>query len=99
MATGALHANENYLFCKDELCFAYGWLSGEMADCIDQYPIGVHYPMWLWYQWKGCHKRPDMRTLGQCHAAKGMRVTLMVAEIPDNMVLWSDVDLWHIGLK
>lgn len=32
--TGVLRANENHLFCEDDLRFAYDWLSREMNKRI-----------------------------------------------------------------
>lgn len=99
MKTGFLRADENHLFCEDELRFAYDWMAAKMVQRIGNPPNNVRYPVWLWYQWEGCRKRPDMRTFVRSWAAKGTPKTLITVEIPDHMVLLSDFDMWHIVLN
>ncbi len=99
MKTGFLRADENHLFCEDDLRFAYDWMAEEMKKRIGNPPDKIQYPVWLWYQWEGCRKRPDMRSFGRRWAAKGTPITLITAEIPDHKVLLSDFDMWHIVLN
>ena len=99
MKTGFLRADENHLFCKDDLRFAYDWMAAKMVQRFGNPPNNVRYPVWLWYQWEGCRKRPDMRTFVRGWAAKGTPITLITVEIPDHMVLLSDFDMWHIVLN
>ncbi len=97
LKTGALRANEQYLFCQDDLRFAYNWIASEMQKRISAPPAGVRYPVWAWYQLSGQRKRPDMRTYRDW-AEKGTPIVLMTVEVPDEMVLLSDFDMWHIVL-
>lgn len=61
-------------------------------------PDDVIYPVWAWYQWEGVRKRPDMR-IHRYAGKKGTPVVLQTIDIPDNMVLLSDFDMWHVILN
>ncbi|WP_461812451.1 DUF3841 domain-containing protein [Faecalimonas sp.] len=95
---GVLHANENHLFCEDDLRFAYDWMAEQLAQKVGKAPSGVHYPIWAWYQWEGRHKRLDMRTHRRWYV-KGTPIVLLTLEIPDQFVLLSDYDMWHCVLN
>lgn len=43
-------------FCRDQ----YDWLVKEMKKRIGDPPEGVSYPVWAWYMWEGCRKKPDL---------------------------------------
>lgn len=98
METGSLVANEDYLFFPIDDCDAYRWLSKRMADLIGEPPSGVRFPVWAWYQWEGVRKRPDMRTHRRW-TTKGTPIVLITFEIPDDKVLLSDFDMWHVVLN
>lgn len=57
---------------------------------------GVDYPVWFWHTWEGERKRPDMRRGGR--APRGTPVVLLTVDAPDDQVLLSDFDLWHMVL-
>ena len=95
---GVLHANEKYLFCGDELRFAYDWMADQLEQRVGKAPNGVHYPIWAWYQWEGQRKRLDMRTHRRW-GVKGTPIVLLTLEIPDHLVLLSDFDMWHCVLN
>ncbi|WP_422092217.1 DUF3841 domain-containing protein [Tenacibaculum ovolyticum] len=56
------------------------------------------YPIWAWYQYKNKDsKRPDLRTSGFLpKGTKGVRIEF---EKPDNQILLSDFNLWHLPLN
>jgi hypothetical protein len=60
-------------------------------------PEGATYPFWAWHtiEWK--HQKPDLRRT-EFRAYRGNQVCLEL-EIPDNMVLLSNEDMWHIVLN
>ncbi len=95
---GVLHANEKYLFCQDELRFAYDWMAEQLTQRVGKAPNGVRYPIWAWYQWEGKRKRLDMRTHRRW-SVKGTPIVLLTLEIPDHLVLLSDYDMWHCVLN
>ena len=94
----SLRADESRLFCGDEFKFAYDWLAARMREKIGEPPEGVKYPVWAWYQWEGVRKRPDMRGSHKCYGDKGTPIVLLTADVPDELVLLSDFDMWHCVL-
>lgn len=80
----------------EEFVNAYEWLSKEMKKRIGNPPSDVKFPVWAWYKIDGKNHRPDMRT---CDMRVFEKSVLMEIEIPDNQVLLSDFDLWHIVLN
>ena len=94
--TGVLRANEDHLFCGDDLRFAYDWLSDQMVNRIGTPPENVHYPVWAWYQWEGKRKRMDQRLSG--YAKRGTPLVQITFEADPDSFLLSDFDMWHIVL-
>ncbi len=90
--TGVLIANEDHLFCQDDLRFAYDWMSQQMVQRIGASPDGIHYPVWAWYQWEGKRKRQDLRRSG--YADRGTPMVQITFEAEENKFLLSDFDLW-----
>ena len=88
--TGALRANENFLFCEDYYRFAYDWLSNQMALRIGPPPENVRYPVWAWYQWEGKRKRRDLRQSG--YAKRGTPMVQITFEADPDSFLLSDFD-------
>lgn len=97
LESGVLRADNDHLFCEDYFRNAYGWMSSQMKLRISDPPAGVDYPVWFWHTWEGERKRPDMRRGG--HAPRGTPVVLLTVDIPDDQVLLSDFDLWHLVLN
>ncbi len=91
--TGILVANEEFLFCGDELRFAYDWMAKQMMKRIGAPPEGVRYPVWAWYQWEGKRKRMDQRQSG--YAKRGTPLVQITFEADDDIFLLSDFDAWH----
>ena len=91
--TGVLVANENFLFCQDDLVFAYDWMSQQMNARIGNPPKGVKYPIWAWYQWEGKRNRRDLRSSG--YAKRGTPLVQITFEADADSFLLSDFDAWH----
>ena len=94
--TGILRANEDHLFCGDDLRFAYDWLSRQMESRIGSAPENVRYPVWAWHQWEGKRKRMDQRLSG--YAERGTPLVHITFEAEPDFFLLSDFDMWHIVL-
>ena len=95
--TGFLRANNDDLFCKDELRFAYKWMSKQMCLRIGPPPTGVQYPLWAWYQWEGHRSRRDLRCSG--YAPRGTPLVQIEFEVDTENILKSDFDDWNFVLN
>lgn len=89
--TGVLTANEDHLFCENDLRFAYDWLSQQMIQKIGAPPDGVRYPVWAWYRWEGKRRRQDLRRVG-C-AERGTPMVQITFEAEEGTFLLSNFDL------
>lgn len=98
LKNGVLRGNPEYI---DEEFFkeSYEWMIEQMKKRVGNPPDGVTIPVWAWYQWEGKRKRPDMRSHGRCGAKKGTPIVLLTMDVPDDCVLLSDFDYWHIVLN
>lgn len=100
--TGIYTCNPNlsslleYCLEDDNFVNAYKWISKEMKKCIGNPPHNVNFPVWAWYKVNGEHKRPDMRTFGMRVFEKSVLIEI---EIPDDQVLLSNFEMWHIVLN
>lgn len=97
LQTGVLRANSSYIldeFFRD----SYEWMVEQMKKRIGNPPDGVELPVWAWYQWEGNRKRPDMRHHGRS-SEKGVPIVLLTIDVPDEKVLLSDFDYWHVVLN
>lgn len=94
---GILRANEEYLFCGNDLRFAYNWISKKLVEKIGNAPEGVRYPIWAWYQWEGKKARRDLRFSG--YAARGTPMVQIEFRVDDEKVMLSDFDDWHLVLS
>lgn len=74
---------------------AYKWISNQMKKRIGNPPKGVECPVWAWYLYEGKNKRPDMRKSDVKVTRKSI---LWEIEIPDNEVLLTDEEYWHVVL-
>lgn len=98
LLTGSLRADEGHLFCQDDFPSAYDWMVEQMRRRIGEPPEGVHFPVWAWYQWEGMRRRPDMRSHRRW-GKKGQPIVLLTIDVPNDMVLLSDFDMWHCVLN
>lgn len=96
--TGIYRCNPDLssLLEMEEFVNAYKWISKEMKKRIGNPPNNVTFPVWAWYNIDGKNLRPDMRKSDMRVFQKSV---LMELEIPDNQVLLSDFDLWHVVLN
>lgn len=85
--------NEEFSFCG-----SYNWMRKKMIDRIGDstYKSNI-YPIWGWYINSGSNKKPDLRR--SAYGKPGTQMVCMRLEIPDNKVLLSDFDLWHVVLN
>lgn len=95
---GTLRADEAHLLFGGNFKDAYNWMAEQMGKRIGPPPKGVKVPIWAWYQWEGKRKRPDMRTHG-CASEKKVPIVLLTIDVPENHVLLSDFDYWHVVLN
>ena len=75
---------------------AYDWMNRQMERKVGPAPDGVIYPVWAWYIMGGRHRRPDFRWREMYFC---LPMVCMEIEVPDEQVLLSDEDLWHIVLN
>lgn len=97
LRTKVLRANPEYI-CEEFFRESYDWMAEQMKKRIGNPPEGVSQPVWAWYQWEGKRKRPDMRSHG-CWGHKGTPIVLLTLDVPDECVLLSDFDYWHVVLN
>ena len=76
----------------------YQWLIRQMEQRIGPPPAGVTYPVWAWYMQNGKHRKPDLRTERWGYGPGGEEYACIEFEIPDDRVLLSDFEVWHIVL-
>lgn len=76
---------------------AYDWLAEQMKARIGQPPKGIIYPIWAWHTLDWRHQKPDLRRT-EFRAYKGDQVCMEI-EIPNDIVLLSNEDSWHIVLN
>ena len=76
----------------------YEWLIRQMEQRIGPPPAGVTYPVWAWYMQNGKHRKPDLRTERWGYGPGGEEYACIEFEIPDDRVLLSDFEVWHIVL-
>lgn len=77
----------------------YKWLIAKMVDRIGPPPEGVQYPVWAWYKQNGKHHKPDLRSERWDYGPGDEDYTCIEVEIPDEQVLLSDFDVWHLILN
>lgn len=76
----------------------YEWLAEQMSRRILPRPRVDAYPLWGWYQFCGVKRmKPDLRCAG--FVPRGRREVRIEVELPDDAVLLSDFDLWHLPLN
>ena len=96
--TGTYHCDENKICDFEWWKSAYDWLSEKMVDKIGAPPVGVKYPVWLWYKWNNRRHKPDLRSHSS-FGQKGQKMVMLEVEIPDDKVVLSDFDSWHCVLN
>ena len=98
--TGVYHCDPvKSTMLKLELVEEYEWLIRQMKKRIGLPPTGVTYPVWAWYAQNGKHRKPDLRSERWGYGPGNEQYACIEFEIPDNLVLLSDFDVWHIVLN
>ena len=77
----------------------YEWLISQMIKRIGPPPEGVVYPVWAWYKQNGKRKKADLRGERWGYGPGNEDYTCIEFEIPEDQVLLSDFDSWHIILN
>lgn len=77
----------------------YRWLNRKMTTRIGPPPQGVIYPVWAWYKQNGRHYKPDLRSERWTCGSENEDYTCIELEVPEDQVLLSDFDIWHIILN
>jgi hypothetical protein len=77
---------------------AYTWMVDQMERRLTiPRPPEDTMPIWVWSQWLGDRRRPDLRS--SWHLPKGCRGVRAELKVEDKRVLLSDYDLWHYVLN
>ena len=98
--TGVYHCDPvKSTMLKLELVEEYEWLIRQMKKRIGLPPKGVAYPVWAWYAQNGKHRKPDLRSERWGYGLGNKQYACIEFEIPDDLVLLSDFDVWHIVLN
>lgn len=74
---------------------AYEWLRGQMKKRLPSYAGG--WPVWAWVRWSPESPRPDLRAAG--HLPSGTRGVRLELLVPEEHLLISDHELWHMVLN
>lgn len=82
---GYLEGSQEYSMFPKE----YIWIIGQMKKRLNDY--NGEYPVWLW------PARPDLRCSG--YVTKGEKAVLLEINIPEEKVLFSDFQAWHVVLN
>ena len=77
----------------------YDWLAEKMSERIGPPPKGVKYPVWAWYVQNSKRHKPDLRSERWGYGPGGTAYTCLEVDIPDDQVLLSDFDMWHVPLN
>lgn len=93
---GALSGDGRRLSLQEHRA-AFRWMIGQMERRLGKPPSGSRYPVWAWKAWDGERSPcPDLRY--RAHLPKGTRGARIKIDVPDERVLLSDFDRWHIVL-
>ena len=84
---------------KMEFDAAYEWIAYQMKKRIGPPPDGVEFPVWAWYKQNGKHKKPDLRSERWGYGPGEEEYACIELEVPDELVLLSDFDEWHMILN
>lgn len=89
-------------FTREYMIYPYNWMAGQMRKRIGEPPLPeIEYPVWAWYQYMGgAQKKPSkVKSALSCGTSEHGYEMLLELNVPDNEVLLSDFDMWHIPLN
>lgn len=96
-ADGVLRARREHQ--SDDWPEAYDWMRDRVIERIGLPPLPDGAPLWGWYRWLNeSQPRPDLRAIRHYWHPPGLYV-LMECELPQESVVLSDFDAWHIVLN
>lgn len=93
--TGILKAHDSIL-CYEGIDKCYSWLENKMLNLLPKPEIECIHPIWAWYV-KNNKRKPDLRQSG--YIEKGKPAYRIEFEVPDNEVLLTCFDYWHLVLN
>lgn len=94
---GVVYCDRESWYCR-EFRVMYDWMALEMSKRIGNPPRSeIRYPLWAWYQYF-CRKRPKPPVSPDMFEDEEKLGVVLEIEIPDNEVLLSNFDLWHIPM-
>lgn len=77
--------------------FAFHWMIRQMTERLGPPPRGSRYPVWAWSAYNGQRApRPDLRC--RAHLPRGTKGARIEIDVPEERVLLSDFDRWHLVL-
>lgn len=78
---------------------AYSWMTDQLVKRVGPAPSKNAVPLWGWHQWQNAEKnKPDLRSVRH-HWQPSGNYLLLEFDIPEDEVLLSDFDAWHIPLN
>ena len=92
--------NKSYYLSQmddDEMLIGYKWIGRQMDRKGIYHPDNVEFPVWAWYAHDGKHKKPDLRSRSFKYCKYPFYCLKL--EIPENEVLLSDFDDWHLVIN
>lgn len=93
---GVLQAKAHHQ--SDQWLDAYSWMRDELAKYHAPTSMS-QVPLWGWYQWRSSeNRRPDLRSLRHHWGPAGDHA-MIECEVPEDQVLISDYDAWHVPLN
>ncbi len=92
---GILRADWEHIFF-DENPEAYLWMADRLEEKSRRPSESIRTPVWAWFQWEGKRKRRDLRCSG--YSERGKSMVQLTIEVPDQRVLLSDFDYFHMVL-
>jgi len=93
--SGKLRASRRHV--DPDFMRAYVWMADQMDRRLGPRPSKDTLPIWVWWQWGGKRRRPDLRASG--HLPKGTRGVRVECKVQEDRVLLSDFELWHYVLN
>jgi hypothetical protein len=77
----------------------YAWMRQQVLLRVGPPPKKNAMPLWGWFQWQDAErKKPDLRSVRHHWGPPG-RYVLIECDLPDQNVVLSDYDMWHIPLN
>lgn len=98
LKNGVVYCNRESEWCKD--CkIQYDWMAEQMRKRIGESPMpNIKYPIWVWLQYTS-RKKPIPPMSPKEIPDGHNEAVLLELEVPDNLVLLSDLDLWILPLN